>query len=115
MSWQTILYFLVWAGIFAAMMRFGCGAHVMGHRHGAAPDDNGERMPPQPGQMTGHTETERVVDPVCGQSVEISHAKSAIYQGSGYYFCSSACRDKFEAAPEKYAASAAKEHGHGCC
>jgi len=28
---ETILYFLFWAGLIFIMMRFGCGAHVMGH------------------------------------------------------------------------------------
>ena len=30
------IYFLLWAGLFFVMMRFGCGAHVMGHGHGQA-------------------------------------------------------------------------------
>ena len=29
----SILYFLFWAGLFVVLMRFGCGAHVMGHGH----------------------------------------------------------------------------------
>ena len=33
MSWTSISYFLLWAAAFALMMRFGCGAHVFGHRH----------------------------------------------------------------------------------
>jgi len=31
---QSLLYFLLWAGLFLVFMRFGCGAHVMGHGHG---------------------------------------------------------------------------------
>ena len=46
---QSLLYFLLVAGLFIAMMRFGCGAHVMGHGHShrdrrlpaAAPDAAG--------------------------------------------------------------------------
>ena len=31
---QTLVYFLVWGAFIFFMMRFGCGAHVMGgHRH----------------------------------------------------------------------------------
>jgi hypothetical protein len=30
---QSLLYFLLSAGLFFVMMRFGCGAHVMGHGH----------------------------------------------------------------------------------
>ena len=31
MQLQNVLYFLVWAGLFFVMMRFGRGANVMGH------------------------------------------------------------------------------------
>jgi hypothetical protein len=31
---MSLLYFLLWAGLFLVFMRFGCGAHVMGHGHG---------------------------------------------------------------------------------
>lgn len=30
---QTLVYFLIWGAFFFVMMRFGCGAHVMGHRN----------------------------------------------------------------------------------
>ena len=30
----TYLYFLLWGVFFFMMMRFGCGAHIMGHGHG---------------------------------------------------------------------------------
>lgn len=29
----TYLYFLLWGAFFFVMMRFGCGAHIMGHGH----------------------------------------------------------------------------------
>ena len=39
----TYLYFLLWGAFFFMMMRFGCGAHIMGHghghRHGGKPDN----------------------------------------------------------------------------
>ena len=28
---STLVYFLIWGGLFFLMMRFGCGAHIMGH------------------------------------------------------------------------------------
>ena len=28
---STLVYFLIWGGFFFVMMRFGCGAHIMGH------------------------------------------------------------------------------------
>ena len=37
----TYLYFLLWGAFFFVMMRFGCGAHIMGHGHrrdGSTPD-----------------------------------------------------------------------------
>lgn len=91
----SLLYFLIFAGLFALMMRSGCGAHVMGHRghptsgHGSAP------VPP-----------EKVKDPVCGMMVETATAKTAVHGGTIYYFCSTDCREKFEASPEKYAGAA---------
>ena len=30
----TYLYFLLWGVFFFLMMRFGCGAHIMGHGYG---------------------------------------------------------------------------------
>ena len=33
MQLSNVLYFLLWAGLFFVMMRFGCGAHMMGHSH----------------------------------------------------------------------------------
>ena len=33
----TYLYFLLWGAFFFIIMRFGCGAHIMGHgRHQSA-------------------------------------------------------------------------------
>ena len=43
-------------------------------------------------------------DPVCGMQVEENEAAGqADYEGQTYYFCSSACRQKFEENPEQYA------------
>lgn len=36
----TYLYFLLWGAFFFMMMRFGCGAHIMGHGHGHHHDAN---------------------------------------------------------------------------
>ena len=113
---QSLLYFLLFAGAFLLMMRFGCGSHVMGHGHhrqsGSGGHDHGENRP-----GTGIT-PESAVDPVCGMTVRTAEAKSAMYQGRAYYFCSPVCRDKFEASPATYAQGAATapkpvEHQHG--
>ena len=48
---------------------------------------------------------ERAMDPVCGMTVEVAGARHvAEYGGRDYYFCCPACKRKFEAEPEKYAA-----------
>lgn len=31
---ETLLYFILWGGLLFLLMRFGCGAHMMGHGHG---------------------------------------------------------------------------------
>ena len=30
---EALVYFAVWAALIFVMMRFGCGAHVLGHGH----------------------------------------------------------------------------------
>lgn len=42
-------------------------------------------------------------DPVCGMEVSrMTAVEEYGYQGKTYYFCSQACRETFEAEPEKY-------------
>ncbi len=42
-------------------------------------------------------------DPVCGMQVSYTTAiEESVYQGKTYYFCAGACREAFEAEPEKY-------------
>ncbi|MEO8443320.1 MAG: YHS domain-containing protein [Betaproteobacteria bacterium] len=107
-SLKSIGSLLLWGGLFFAMMRYGCGAHMMGgHGHG---------------KHGGHGNTTAggdSKDPVCGMAVSAqSAAAAAVRGGNTYYFCSTTCRDKFEQAPEKYA-GAAVQAGHqksgGCC
>jgi Cu+-exporting ATPase len=44
-----------------------------------------------------------VKDVVCGMEIDPNKAAARMeYQGKTYYFCSSACHDKFMAEPEKY-------------
>lgn len=110
---QPWVYFLLWGLLIFVMMRFGCGAHVMGHgshqghRHGEGTADEGRRMTPQ-----------QAVDPVCGMTVDPAKAKSSIADGVAYYFCSAQCREKFEAAPQTYlskgqSGTSQEEHHHG--
>lgn len=93
---ETVAYLLFWALLFMFMMRFGCGAHIMGHRHHGhhgQGGDGSDRL----------TQPAQAVDPVCGMTVATAGAKSSIFEGRAWYFCSASCRDKFEAAPQQYA------------
>jgi len=96
-SLKSLVWLLVWGGIFYVMMRYGCGAHMMGgHRHGGHGDS-------EPAAGDGNK------DPVCGMSVEPNKAAAAsVHGGKTYYFCSTSCRDKFEQAPEKYVGAPAQ-------
>lgn len=115
---ETLLYFLLFAGLFALMMRFGCGAHVMGHgRHGGRSRAGGTARPLGGDDLRGSA-AEMAVDPVCGMTVKTAEARTALHQGRAYYFCSPTCRDKFEASPATYTADAAPtpepmDHRHG--
>ena len=106
-SLKSLLSILIWGGLFFLMMRYGCGAHMMGgHGHG---------------QHGGHGDTDgETKDPVCGMTVDRQKSSAAsTYRGKIYHFCSTSCRDKFEQAPEKYVGSAAQGeqqqggHHHG--
>ena len=103
---STVFYLLFWAGLFFIMMRFGCGAHIMGHgRHGHQGHGNGsgDRL----------RESAMAVDPVCGMDVATPGAKSSIYRGKAYYFCSTTCRDKFEKTPQQWAGAEPSRAAHG--
>ncbi len=105
---STVLYLLFWAGLFFVMMRFGCGAHIMGHGghgHHGSHEGSGDSL----------REPATAIDPVCGMTVATPGAKSSIHQGKAYYFCSTTCRDKFEAEPQQFLGkgpSRAVEGGH---
>jgi YHS domain-containing protein len=114
---EALLYFALWAGLFFLMMRFGCGAHVMGHghsHHDSTPDGKKDRPHPMR-WLPPKTD----IDPVCGKTVQTAEAKSAVHDGTVYYFCSRDCREIFEAAPAQYVGPNAKpmpspmEHSHG--
>ena len=59
-----------------------------------------------------------VKDPVCGMEVETTAAAGqSKYKDHLYYFCSSTCKQKFDAHPEQYVGATAptKHNDHGCC
>jgi YHS domain-containing protein len=112
----SILYFLLWAGLFFVMMRFGCGAHVMGHGHHAS--NSPSKEPDASSEGAGRwVAPEKDVDPVCHMTVETTKSKTTVYEGHVYHFCSQDCRGKFEGDPKTYLTTThnspiAKEHPH---
>ena len=113
---QTLSYFLIWGTLIFLMMRFGCGAHVMGHGHSHG-DSHAQGGGLSSGGNIRWVPPEKDVDPVCGMTVETAKAKSAVHEGHVYHFCSQDCREKFEAVPASYLKSATgashvMEHHH---
>ena len=97
---DDLLYFALWGAAIFLMMRFGCGAHMMGHGHGKKRgSQNPERPPAEPLRWVP---PDKDTDPVCGKSVMTEQAKPSVYAGNVFYFCSRECREAFEAAPDLY-------------
>lgn len=110
---EALLYFALWAGLIFLMMRFGCGAHVMGHGRRQTQDDSQKAGDPKLQWVPPEKDT----DPVCGKTVSTKAAKPSVYAGNVYYFCSRECREVFEAAPDHYLGARdpqrpALEHSH---
>ena len=66
------------------------------HQHGGeAHGNHGHHQPP--------AEKGKVLDPVCGMTVDPATSKHRFdYHGRTFHFCSAGCRSKFAAAPETY-------------
>jgi len=79
--------FLIFAGLFYVMMRYGCGAHMI---HGRQSKHNKQ------------DESKNDVDPVCGMNVDIDKGYGKMHEGTLYRFCSHKCLEQFENAPVKY-------------
>jgi len=107
MGWQremeNILSWLLWGAFIILMMRFGCGAHMFGHK----------KHTHNKKQADGHAEAIRwehphsAVDPVCHKTVDPRIAKTTIHSGDVFYFCSDTCRSAFEASPDNYVGGSA--------
>ncbi len=113
---ETLLYVALWGAAIFLMMRFGCGAHMMGH--------GGSHKSDEPAEEKRRSDLRWVAppaekDPVCGKAVATASAKSSVFDGQVYYLCSRECREAFETAPETYVGGAAGrsapelEHSHG--
>jgi YHS domain-containing protein len=98
---EALIYFALWAGLIFLMMRFGCGAHVMGHGQGHG--DTPERGMPRRSDEIRWVPPKTDIDPVCGKTVHTAKAKPSVHDGMVYYFCSHECRERFEGMPDHYA------------
>lgn len=50
---------------------------------------------------------QQVVEPVCGMTVDPSTAAgTSTHQGATIHFCSTACKTRFDAAPDRYVGGA---------
>lgn len=107
-SIKSLAWLLLWGVAFFAMMRFGCGAHMMGGHHGGH-ERHGDHDPAPPATAG------EIKDPVCGMTIASpsAAAAAAVHQGRTYYFCSASCRDKFEQAPDQYASAQLRGGHHG--
>ena len=53
-----------------------------------------------------------VTDPVCGMTIARDGAAGhSEYQGTSYYFCSAACKQKFDAEPGAFAGGGSTRDG----
>ena len=65
-------------------------------------------MEPQSGSRSANqsqgSSTQQATDPVCGMEVsKDANSEKSQHNGKTYYFCSSDCREQFEAAPDDFA------------
>jgi YHS domain-containing protein len=112
---EALFYFVVWAGLIFLMMRFGCGAHIMGRGHGQGQTRN--KLVKSDNPELHWVPPTKDTDPVCSKTVATDFAKPSVFAGNVYYFCSRECREVFEAAPDLYVGSGdvnqqAAEHSH---
>ncbi len=116
----TLFTMLFWGALIFLMMRFGCGAHMMGrgHGHGRHGNDSPSNEPANDARpQLRWIPPSQDVDPVCGKTVTPDGAKSSVHAGNVHYFCSRECREIFEAAPDTYigggdANETKSEHSH---
>ena len=87
---DAFLSFLIFAGLFYLMMRFGCGAHVI-HGHGSGHHHDRKDK-----------KADQSIDPVCGEPVPWNEGYGKMESGHLYRFCSRRCLDDFESDPQRY-------------
>lgn len=97
---EALVYFVLWAGVIFLVMRWGWGARVTGPGR-ILGNFKGERRAADGGTIPWRP-PERVDDVVCGRRVVAHNAKTSVFEGEVYFFCSRECRELFETAPEIY-------------
>lgn len=97
---ESLIFYLFWAGVVFVLMRYGRSLEALGDQQGqlVRPEQGLERNPKQ----LGWKAPKAAVDPVCGQTVQTSAAKSSVDDGAVHYFCSRECRERFEVGPQFY-------------
>ena len=93
-----LVTFLLFAGFFYLMMRFGCGSHMVHGNHGSHAGHGGHGSPED---QQSHA-IEMVKDPVCGMEVASSQGYAKVHEGIWYRLCSRECLEKFDADPQRY-------------
>ena len=98
-----ILWLLIYVGLFYFMMRYvGCcggRARHAGHKSHGGGSDASSHEGDRPSRSAVISASQ---DPVCGMAVSADDSYSKVYRGREYWFCSSACLDRFENDPEGY-------------
>lgn len=107
-NWASLLLLAVVLIFLSRRGGMGCGIGGHAARESAPPAKDEKSSTDSP-----------PLDPVSGESVSRDTALTSAYHGRIYYFSSRENRDTFEAAPDKFAAADAGDHGqsdrHGCC
>lgn len=97
---EALIYFALWAAMIFAMMRLMCGAYVMGLGHLGGRSEaelDGDSRAAGAWHPPAHLR-----DPVCGRRVATHDAKTSVFDGEVYFFCSRDCREVFETMAEIY-------------
>ena len=78
---DSLVFYLIWAVVVFLVLRFGRDAHAMSVQQGqqVMPKQGSGRNPKQLGWIAPKTS----IDPVCGNSVQTSYAKSSVDDGAG--------------------------------
>ena len=112
-NWINLLV-LVGVIVFLRFSGMGCG---FGGRRGRP-----QHRPDRQGDTDTPVGSASATDPVSRHPVDPISAVATVYQGRAYYFESRENRDRFEAAPDRYAtvlkdSDKPAGHGHhgGCC